>query len=64
MGRCEMMSTHPNKDPVTDQSKETTESQFDEPMVFISIASRNMGEGLLTEAEMTHWQELYRQALA
>lgn len=48
-----MMSTHPDKDPVTDQSKETIKSQFDEPMVFISIASRNMGEGLLTEAEMT-----------
>jgi hypothetical protein len=46
----------PNRDPTTDQSTNTTKVQLGEPMSFIGVASRNMGERLLTGAEMTQRQ--------
>ena len=44
---------------MTDQS--TTKVQLGEPMSFIGVTYRNMGEGLLTGAEMTQGQ-LYHQS--
>ena len=38
---------------MTDQSKVTTKVQLGKPMSFIGIIYRNMGEGLLKEAEMS-----------
>ena len=48
------MSTHPKEGNMTDQSTETTENQLAQPMGFIGVIYRNMGEGFLTgAAEMT-----------
>ena len=41
---------------MTDQSKDTTKVQLGKPMSFIGIIYRNMGEGLLKEAEMSQRQ--------
>ena len=42
-----------DKEPRTDQSAHTTEVLRGEPISFIGVTYRNMGEGLLTGAEMT-----------
>lgn len=38
---------------MTDQSTDTTNAQFGEPMSFIGITYKWMGEGLFTGAEVT-----------
>ena len=42
-----------HKEPRTDQSAHTTKILLGEPISFIEVTYRNMGEGLLTGAEMT-----------
>ena len=42
-----------HKEPRTDQSAHTTKVLLGEPISFIGVTYRNMGEGLLTGAEMT-----------
>ena len=51
-----------HKEPRTDQSAHTTKVLLDEPISFIGVTYRNMGEGLLTGAEMTQ-RQLHRQSL-
>lgn len=48
--------SHLDKEPRTDQSAHTTKVLLGEPMGFIGVTYRNMGEGLLTGAEMTQRQ--------
>jgi hypothetical protein len=38
---------------MTNQSMNTTKVQLHEPMAFIEVASKTLGEGLLIGAEMT-----------
>lgn len=38
---------------MADRSTDTTKVQLGEPMSFIGVTHRNMGEGLLIGAEMT-----------
>lgn len=50
------MST-PGGDPTTDRSVNTTTTlQLDEPLEFVGVAYRNMGEGLCIGAEMIQRQ--------
>ena len=49
--RCEKTSTNPRFR--TDQNKNTTKVQLGEPMIFIGVTDRNIGEELLTGTEMT-----------
>ena len=42
--------------PTTDQSTDTTKVQLGEPMSFIGVTYRNMGEELLIGTEMTQRQ--------
>ena len=46
----------PDRKLTTDQSTETTSVQFGKPKCFNRVAYRNMGDGLLTEAEMSQRQ--------
>lgn len=46
----------PYMELTTEQSMETTEVQLGEPVSFTGVTYRNMGEELLTEAEMTNRQ--------
>lgn len=46
----------PDRDPITDQSTDTTKGQLGEPMNSLGFVYRNMGERLLTGAEMTQRQ--------
>ena len=46
----------PDREPTPDLSMDTTIVQFNESMSFIAITHGNMGEGLLTGAEMTQRQ--------
>lgn len=50
----------PDKEPLIDQSTDTAEVPFGEPRVFFRIAYRNLGERLLTGAEMTQRQLHYQ----
>ena len=50
-----------DKEPRTDQSAHTTEVLHGEPISFIGVTYRNMGEGLITGAEMTQ-RQLYHQS--
>jgi hypothetical protein len=43
-----------------DQSMDTIKVKLDEPSSFIGVSYRNMGEGLLTGAEMIQ-RQLYHQ---
>lgn len=43
----------PNREPTTDQSKDTTEVQLGELMSFIEVTYRYVGQELLTGAELT-----------
>ena len=51
-----------HKEPRTDKSAHTTKVLLGEPISFIEVTYRNMGEGLVIGAEMTqrqlHWQSL------
>lgn len=47
----------PDREPMTEQCMNTTKVQFGEPS-FIGITYRNVGEGLLTGAEMTQTNAL------
>jgi hypothetical protein len=51
-----------HKEPRTDQSAHTTKVLLGELISFIGVTYRNMGEGLLTGAEMTQ-KQLHRQSL-
>ena len=51
-----------HKEPRKDQSAHTTKVLVDEPISFIGVTYRNMGEGLVTGAEMTQ-KLLHRQSL-
>lgn len=46
----------PDREPMTDQSLDTTKVQLGEPMSFIGFIHKNMSEGLLIGAEMTEKQ--------
>lgn len=48
----------PQKEPLKDQTTDTLEVQFQfgGPMSFIGVVCINMGEGLITGAEMAQWQ--------
>lgn len=46
----------PYMELTTEQSMETTEVQLGEPMSVTGVTYRNMGEELLTEAEMINRQ--------
>ena len=50
-----------HKEPRTDQSAHTTKVLLGEPISFIGVTYRNMGEGLLTGAEMTQ-RQLHHQS--
>ena len=43
----------PDREPTTDQSKDTIKVHLGEPMNFIGVTYRNMGGELLTGKEMT-----------
>ena len=45
-----------DRNPIISQSMGTTEGQFGEPMSFIGVTFRIMGEGLFIGAEMTQRQ--------
>ena len=47
------MKTPTNPRSRTDQNKNTTKDQLGDPMTFIGVTDRNIGDGLLTGAEMT-----------
>ena len=49
-----------NRDHMTNQSTNITKVQLGEPMSFIGVTYRNMGEGSCTGAEMTQ-RQLYHQ---
>ena len=51
-----------HKEPRTDQSAHTTRVLLGEPISFIGVTYRNMGEGLVTGAEMTQ-RQLHCQSL-
>lgn len=44
----------PDREHIAGQSTDPIEVQLEEPMSFIGIIYRNMDEGLLAMAEMTH----------
>lgn len=46
--------TTPDREPTTYQSRDTIKIQLDEPVSFIGVTHRNMDEGLLIRAEITH----------
>lgn len=48
--------SHLDKEPRTDQSAHTTKVLLGEPMGFIGVTYRNVGEGLFTEADITQSQ--------
>ena len=46
----------PDREPMIDQSENTTTAELGEPVSFIGVTYRNMGKELLTGAEMTQRQ--------
>lgn len=58
-GRCVHISTHLRLG-TDDKIKNTTKVQFDEPMSFIGVSYKNMGEELLKGLEMTKIQLYYQ----
>ena len=54
------MSLSTDREPTTEQRKGSTKVQFTEPMSFIVVTSRSMGERLLTGREMTQRQPYHQ----
>lgn len=46
--------TTPDREPATYQSVGITKIHLDEPVCFIEVTHRDMNEGLLIRAEITH----------
>lgn len=52
-----------DKEPMKDQSMDATNVQLNGPMSFIGATYRNMGEELVTKAEMSQ-RQLFHQSLS
>lgn len=53
LGKCHILLLNPEKELKTDQTTDAVEVQCVEPVCLIRVTSRNRGEGLFIEAEMT-----------
>ena len=53
LGRCNICLLILSRELTRDRSIETTKVQLDDPMSFVGVICRSVGEGLCTEAEMT-----------
>lgn len=58
LGRSYKYAFSADRETMIDQSMNTTKVQFGEPISFIGITYRNVGEGLLTGAEITQTNAL------
>ena len=61
----EILNTHlliPDRESITNKSMDVIKVQFGKPMGFIGVTSKNMGNGLLPDAEMTQ-KQLYQKSL-
>lgn len=50
LGRREQISTHSDKEMITDQSKNSYEVQLGKPIGFLGATNRSMSEGLLNRS--------------
>lgn len=51
----------PDRDTMTDESTDITKVQFGEPVSFVGVTYRNMGESLLIGGEITQRQLNHRR---
>lgn len=52
----------PDRDTMTDQSTDITKVQFGEPVSFVGVTYKNMGESLLLGGEITQRQLNHQRA--